>query len=306
MIDIKDLHKKFGPVHALKGINLQVRKGEIYGFIGKNGAGKSTTMNIMAGLSKPLSGSCVVNGISVSKIRHPGELSIGYLPEAPSFYSWMTAKESLLYLDNPQKRQGRAAAGVQEMLSWVGLDDVADRKIGGFSRGMKQRLGLCQILMHNPQLLILDEPSSALDPEGRSDILRLIQELNQMGKTIIFSTHILSDVEKICHTVGMIAQGQMIMEKPLTDMLRHNVTPIFQLELAKPIQEEITRKLLSSEAVIDIKQHTSDQLEITVSEETEGSKAIITWAAAQQLAVHTMAIKKQNLEDLFIKEVNGK
>lgn len=306
MIEIKDLHKKFGPVHALKGINLQVRKGEIYGFIGKNGAGKSTTMNIMAGLSKPLSGSCVVNGISVSKIRHPGELSIGYLPEAPSFYSWMTAKESLLYLDNPQKRQSKAAADVQEMLSWVGLADVANRKIGGFSRGMKQRLGLCQILMHNPQLLILDEPSSALDPEGRSDILRLIQELNQMGKTIIFSTHILSDVEKICHTVGMIAQGQMILEMPLNEMLRHNVTPIFQMELSDPVQQETTRKLLSSAAIVDIKQPTPDRLQITVHEETEGSKAIIAWAAAQQLAIQSLALKKQNLEDLFIKEVNGK
>lgn len=317
MIEINDLHKKFGEVHALQGVSLQVERGEIYGFIGKNGAGKSTTMNIMAGLSRPHSGSCIVNGHEITTVKHPGQLSIGYLPEAPTFYGWMTARESLEYLKHNGKSRVQASiglekstsdqsfAGIDEMLSWVGLADVADRRIGGFSRGMKQRLGLCQILMHEPELLILDEPSSALDPEGRSDILRLIRELNQMGKTIIFSTHILSDVERICHTVGMIAGGRMIMEKPLSEMLRQDINPVFELELGHPIDEATLTDLQKNAAIEKISERDNAYLSVMVQDEAAGSTAIINWAAALNVPLRSFALRQINLEELFIQEVNG-
>ena len=317
IIEINDLHKKFGEVHALQGVSLQVKRGEIYGFIGKNGAGKSTTMNIMAGLSRPHSGSCIVNGREITTVKHPGQLSIGYLPEAPTFYGWMTARESLEYLKHNGKRRvqpsivvtdgtsDQAFAGIDEMLSWVGLADVADRRIGGFSRGMKQRLGLCQILMHEPELLILDEPSSALDSEGRSDILRLIRELNQMGKTIIFSTHILSDVERICHTVGMIAGGRMIMEKPLSEMLRQDIGPIFEIELARQLDEDTIRNLRENAAIEKISERDNDYLSVMVRDEDTGSMAIVNWAATNNLPLRGFTLRQVNLEELFIQEVNG-
>ena len=308
MIEIKDLQKKFKEVHALKGISLTVRKGEIYGFIGKNGAGKSTTMNILAGLSKPLSGSCYVNGKDVTKISHPGELSIGYLPESPSFYGWMTARESLEYLAEADhsKKTVQSQTDMLEMLSWVGLEKVAGRRIGGFSRGMKQRLGLCQILMHQPDLLILDEPSSALDPEGRSEILRLIQELNHMGKTIIFSSHILSDVERVCHTVGMIADGKMLMEKPLQDMLQTNLSPIYDLDLVKPLDDERIRDLLSQNSIIEVDRQAADRLSIVVKDIESGSQSIMAWCTAKQIPLRELSLRKHSLEDIFVQEVNGK
>ena len=308
MIEINDLQKKFKEVHALKGISLTVKKGEIYGFIGKNGAGKSTTMNILAGLSKPLSGSCTVNGRDVTKISHPGELSMGYLPESPSFYGWMTARESLEYLaeSDPSKKGKTRQADISEMLSWVGLEQVAGRRIGGFSRGMKQRLGLCQILMHQPDLLILDEPSSALDPEGRSEILRLIRELNHMGKTIIFSSHILSDVERVCHTVGMIADGKMLMEKPLQDMLQTNLSPIYDLELVRPLGDEMVQNLLLQNSIMQVDHQAGDRLSIAVKDMEAGSRSIMAWFADRQIPLRSLSLKKHSLEDIFVQEVNGK
>ena len=315
MIDIKNLHKTFGDVHALQGVTLQVKRGEIYGFIGKNGAGKSTTMNIMAGLSRPDSGSCIVNSHAINTIKHPGQLSIGYLPEAPAFFGWMTARESLQYLKPNNKKHKSVSAveidsnseftGIDEMLNWVGLADVADRRVGGFSRGMRQRLGLCQILMHEPELLILDEPSSALDPEGRSDILRLILDLNRMGKTIIFSTHILSDVERICHTVGMIADGRMIMEKPLAEMLRQDITPVFELELGSAIDAATLADLQRDANVQKVDQISETLLSITVNDEYSGSRSIISWLAFHTIQLRSLKLRHINLEELFIQEVNG-
>ena len=207
MITVKNLHKQFHAFHALKGIDLNVQKGEIYGFIGQNGAGKSTTMNILAGLSRPSAGECTVGGKNVTKARYPSDLDIGYLPEDPKFYPWMTAREMLAYLCNSGGPRVAARERVGEMLHWVGLADAAGRRVGGFSRGMRQRLGIAAAMIHNPALLILDEPSSALDPEGRSDVLRLMREVKQMGKTVFFSTHFLSDVERVCDTVVIIAWG---------------------------------------------------------------------------------------------------
>ena len=139
-------------------------------------------MNILAGLSRPTHGECIVNRRAIAEIKHPGDLHIGYLPEDPRFYPWMTAYETLQYLGGNVKRER-----IVEVLEWIGPEDAARRRVGGFSRGMKQRLGIGASLIRDPALLILDEPSSALDPEGRADVLSLIAEMKQMAKTVLFS-----------------------------------------------------------------------------------------------------------------------
>ena len=222
MIKAKGIKKRFGNFEALKGIDLNVEKGEIYGFLGHNGAGKSTTMNILTGLSKLDAGTCMVNGWDIKKIVHPGDLHIGYLPEEPKFYPWMTGRETLSYLGSEWRGES-VNKRVDEMLEWVGLEKAAKRRVGGYSRGMKQRLGMAQALFYDPELLLLDEPSSALDPEGRSDVLNLILDLKKRGKTVFLSTHILNDVERVCDRVGILSPGQMIVEKPLDILLNVNV-----------------------------------------------------------------------------------
>lgn len=302
MITVSNLQKTFKSYHALKGINLDVKKGEIYGFIGQNGAGKSTTMNILAGLSVPTAGTCTVNGMEVTKITHPSDLKIGYLPEDPKFYPWMSAYETLDYLGNsPAHSAGKQR--IEEMLEWVGLSDAARRRVGGFSRGMKQRLGIGAALIHDPELVILDEPSSALDPEGRSDVLRLITDLKHMGKTVFFSTHILSDVERVCDTVGIIASGQMIMEKPLADILKDNIMPIYDMALDEAISGAQLEQLKKIDGVLAAQAH-HDKLSVTMK--TADSKRLIRFLADNEVAVREFVQRKNDLEDIFIKEVNGK
>lgn len=300
MIEVHGLNKYYKSFHALKGIDLHVRRGEIYGFIGHNGAGKSTTINILTGLSRPASGECRVNGRNIADIRHPGELGIGYLPEEPRFYPWMTAYETLEYLS---KGSGEASVmpQIMELLTWVGLKDAASRRVGGFSRGMRQRLGIAAAMIHDPDLLFLDEPSSALDPEGRSDVLHLIRELKGRGKTVFFSTHILDDVEKICDRVGMLAKGKLVLEKPLEALLKQNLSPVFDIELGHHddmLASSVATLEGISGAVMD-----GTRLTVTVKDAEQDSRKLLAFLAAQSNPVLSFNLRKKSLEDIFIKEM---
>jgi ABC-2 type transport system ATP-binding protein len=303
MITVRNLKKNFHSFEALKGIDLNVKNGEIYGFIGHNGAGKSTTMNILAGLSRPNGGTCVVNGKDVLKATHPSDLDIGYLPEDPRFYPWLSARETLEYLGNNGKHTATKGR-VQEMLHWVGLADAGNRRVGGFSRGMKQRLGIASAMIHDPVLLILDEPSSALDPEGRSDVLRLMKDLKQMGKTVFFSTHILSDVERVCDTVGIIASGKMVVEKPLHEIQRDHILPIYDIEPSFPLNGDAISRLRSLHGVTDV--HVKDEfVTVTARDADDLSKQLMGFFAAGDIPVKSLTLHKHTLEDIFLKEVNG-
>jgi ABC-2 type transport system ATP-binding protein len=296
VIEIKNLNKHFGQFHALKGINLNVKENEIYGFIGHNGAGKSTTMNIMAGLSHFEEGMCIINGQDVKKLAKPGDLNIGFLPENPQFYPWMTAIEYLLYCSkNPNKQK------VKEIIEWAGLEQHANRKIRGFSRGMKQRLGLAVALINDPKLIILDEPSSALDPEGRSEVLRLMVDLKNMGKTIIFSSHILSDIERICDRIGMIANGEMIFEKTLASLLHDNVKPIFDIEFRHPLITSQLEKLGNHKDILKVE--TKDNvIMVQLRQNDLDPKNLLETVLGFDVPIVGFNLRKNNLESLFVKE----
>lgn len=299
MITVKRLIKEFGDFRALKGLNMHVKAGEIYGFIGQNGAGKTTAMNILAGLSRSMKGECVVNGRDIAKITHPGDLNIGYLPEDPKFYPWMSACETLLYLSDVPS-VGRA----EEILRWTGLADSSDRRVGGFSRGMKQRLGIGAALIRDPELFILDEPSSALDPEGRSEVLRLIKDLKSMGKTILFSTHILDDVERVCDTVGMIDSGQMLFEKPLAQLQTENAQPVFDITSLGSINPSVVDDLSRLAGIVSVKM-SENALAVRASDRA-ASVSIMRFFAKNGIAVESFFLRKTRLEDLFLQGVRDK
>ncbi|TJX13113.1 ABC transporter ATP-binding protein [Tissierella creatinini] len=299
MITVKRLQKKFKDFYALKNVDMHVKKGEIYGFIGPNGSGKTTTMNILAGLSRPAQGECTVNGLDVTKLTHPGDLKIGYLPEDPKFYPWMTAHETLDYLSG-----GRNTGHTGEILKWTGLLDARNRRVGGFSRGMKQRLGIGAALIRNPELLILDEPSSALDPEGRSEVLRLIKDLKGIGKTILFSTHILDDVERICDTVGMIDAGQMMFEKPLRQLQKENMQPIFDIIPAHSVESNILNALERLTGVVSLTK-SERSLTVKVADNTV-SVSVMRFLADHEIVIESFSQRKTRLEDLFLQGVNTK
>jgi ABC-2 type transport system ATP-binding protein len=241
LILIEALEKSYGNHKVLDGLSLEVKKGEIYGFIGKNGAGKTTTMNILSSLASFDGGKCVVNGHTISP-KSIGNANIcGYLPEEPRFYPFMTAYEYLRLLgtihnDKTEKIKKRS----QELLELVGLEGAKNR-IGGFSRGMKQRLGLAAELYKEPDVLLLDEPTSALDPTGRQDVMNILTALKERGATIMLSTHILGDIEHLCDRVGFLSDGKTVLEGNLTEILNEFAKPGFNIEFAElPSEGEIS------------------------------------------------------------------
>jgi len=200
--------KKGKEVKALSGLDLTIHKGEVFGFLGPNGAGKSTTIKTIMGLLKPTDGEVFVEGIS---IKDPASRkNIGYLPENPSFFDFLTAREYLVFIAKSfQMPDEMIAKRVTETLDRLELTDAADRSIRGYSKGMVQRLGLAQAILHDPELYILDEPMSGLDPLGRALVKDLIMEMKRQGKTVFFSTHITADVEAVCDRVGVIVKGEL-------------------------------------------------------------------------------------------------
>lgn len=302
MIRTTGLAKKFGSFQALQGIDLHVHEGEIYGFLGQNGAGKSTTMNILAGLSRPTSGTCLVNGWDLAKVDHPGDLHIGYLPEEPSFYPWMTGKEVLEYLGS-RWQKGPVRDRIQNMLEWVGLTGAAHRRVGGYSRGMRQRLGMAAALFYDAELILLDEPSSALDPEGRSDVLNLILDLKARGKTVFLSTHILSDAERVCDRVGILAHGKMVLEKPLETLFTENVKSLYDVVIPKEeITPEFIEKLQGLPGVLKV-ESGGERISIFVDSPEQEGRTLLSFLAISGRKVQSFTLRRASLEDIFLEEV---
>ncbi len=226
-IEIAGLHVEHrsgrGVVPAVRGLDLAVPEGTVYGFLGPNGAGKTTTMHALLGFIEPVSGVVRLLGedvrCSIARRR------LGYLPEHPDTYRFLTARELLTFAGRLFGLPRRALRErVDELLALVGLAGAADRRLAGYSRGMLQRIGLAQAMIHDPELLVLDEPTSGFDPLGRIEVRKLIAALRERGKTVFFSSHELSEVERVCDRVGIIAGGRLVAEGAVADLVRRDET----------------------------------------------------------------------------------
>ncbi|MGG4443761.1 ABC transporter ATP-binding protein [Brevibacillus fortis] len=211
MIQIQNLRKRYGKMEALKGLSLEIDKGTVFGFVGPNGAGKSTTMSILATLLEPTSGRAYVGGYEVTK--HPKEVRklIGYMPDFFGVYDNLTAEEYLdFYGANYDIPAAERKQIIPQLLELVNLTHKRDAFVDSLSRGMKQRLGLARSLVHNPEVLILDEPASGLDPRARIELREILKELRDMGKTIIISSHILPELAEMCDVIGIVEEGNLV------------------------------------------------------------------------------------------------
>jgi ABC-2 type transport system ATP-binding protein len=224
VVCVKDVVKDFRPgfgvrtKRVLHGVTFSVRRGEIFGFVGPNGAGKTTTLKLLMGLIRPTSGSATILGSSVSQTEFRHE--IGFVPENPYFYTFLTAREILnFYAKLSGVKEPRRSERVSELLQWVGLEHAADARLKTYSKGMLQRVGIAQALVHDPSVVFLDEPMSGLDPIGRKDIRDIILRLKTEGKTVFMSTHILTDVEMICDRVAIIVKGLIRYQGTIHDFL---------------------------------------------------------------------------------------
>ena len=242
ILKIEYLKKRFGDKEVLKGVEMTVPEHSVFGFIGRNGAGKTTTMKTVLGLLKPDEGDIYVAGEKVIYGQTATNRHIGYLPDVPEFYPFMTAREYLSFcgrLNGMSREECRKRS--EELLETVGLAGETHR-IRGFSRGMKQRLGIAQALMNRPKLLICDEPTSALDPVGRKEILDLLSAVREQT-TVLFSTHILSDVERICTDLAFLNDGKAEIQGSVAEIRARCRTEEYRLELEK---EEDGVRLLSA------------------------------------------------------------
>ncbi|MHC4504818.1 MAG: ABC transporter ATP-binding protein [Planctomycetota bacterium] len=213
------------PVTGLDGLDLEVEPGTVFGYVGANGSGKTTTIKTILGLIRPTRGEALLFGKSsrLSESRR----EVGFLPEAPYFYEYLTGRETMDFYARLSGMHSRErAARTDEVLERVGLSGAAGRPVRTYSRGMRQRLGLAQAIVHRPKLAILDEPMSGLDPLGRRDVRSLIQELAREGTTVFFSSHILSDVEALCDRVGVLAEGKLVASGRVEELARARVTAV--------------------------------------------------------------------------------
>ena len=292
ILTITDLHKSFGEKQVLRGVSLSVPAGSIFGFVGRNGAGKTTAMKAILGLLKTDGGEITVGGERVRFGETPTNRHIGYLPDVPEFYSFMTAREYLtlcgeaLGMNRSDIRQKS-----EQLLTLVGLSDEKHR-IKGFSRGMKQRLGIAQALLGSPKLLICDEPTSALDPIGRKEILDILRSVKD-HTTVLFSTHILSDVERICTDVAFLHNGVIAMQGSVSELKSIYPSEDFVVETDTG---EDCRRLLARFS--DAESVERDTLRIRGSNDT--MRALLSFVAEEQISIRRIERVEPSLESLFL------
>jgi ABC-2 type transport system ATP-binding protein len=304
-ISVRGLTKRFGPVLALDGLDLDVPRGSIFGLLGPNGAGKTTTIRILTGLAHATSGRAEVAGIDVRDDRPEARRRIGYLDQDPRFYGWMKGRELLELCGRLAGLDGAALRDrVTAALARTGLADAGKRRIGTYSGGMRQRLGIAQAVLHEPELLILDEPVSSLDPEGRRDLLALIESLRG-GATVVVSTHVLADVERICDRVAILDRGRLVTEGPLADLLEAHARPIFELVPA-PGQDGAVNALverLRGEPWTSGVEAVAGTLRVTVSDAAAAARGILPVVVSAGIVLASFEQARPTLEDVFLELV---
>ena len=297
MLRICGLQKCFGDKQVLRGLDLSVPEHSIFGFIGKNGAGKTTTMKIVLGLLKADAGEIAVNGEKAVYGETSTNRYIGYLPDVPSFYPFMTAREYLRFCGEISgMKKTETEARCKELLELVGLGDEKHR-IKGFSRGMKQRLGIAQALLNRPKLLICDEPTSALDPVGRKEILDILMAVREQT-TVLFSTHILSDVERICTDVAFLDHGVIEMQGKLSEIKTNFRSEEYLLETEKPSDFNILMQTFPMMKPIGANMLVFHEGECSVFD-------VLRFVSERRIALLKLEREEPTLESLFM-EVTGK
>ncbi|MEA2023315.1 MAG: ABC transporter ATP-binding protein [Actinomycetota bacterium] len=286
VIETTDITKRYDETLALDGVSLSVRRGSVYGLIGPNGAGKTTLLGVLAGLRTPTEGSFTV-----------GASRVAVLPDTPKFDPWMKAREVVELSRNLTLPEADSTA-VDAVLDRTGLLDVAQRRVGGFSRGMLQRLGLAAAVVGNPDLLLLDEPAAALDPAGRREVLDLVKDVRG-DSTVVFSSHILDDVEEVCDEIGILNRGRLVYEGTLEALVRGSgLRPSYQIRV-RGSGDRVVDALRVCDWVTDV---SIEGASVIVS---AGSAAVIERELVRCLAridavVISVAPVERTLEDVFL------
>ncbi|MGB7605231.1 MAG: ABC transporter ATP-binding protein [Lutisporaceae bacterium] len=305
MLEIKNLHKRYGKFYAVNGLNLTIPEGEIFGFVGPNGAGKSTTMKIISGLLAATSGEVYIDGVNAFKNNRRVKEKIGYMPDFFGVYDDLKVDEYLDFYASIYKiKEKDKKKIITDLLELVDLAHKREAYVDNLSRGMKQRLCLARSLIHNPKLLILDEPASGLDPRARVEMKAILRNLKDMGKTILISSHILSELAEMCTSIGIIDNGNLVINGTVSEIMQ-------QIYSKKVVKIKVNDRL--DDAVMILKEFPFIE-KITTGENTiqagfdagdEELSRVLTTLVNKSIPVVTFTQLDGNLEDVFMKVTKG-
>ena len=295
IIDIQAVTKKYATVTALRSVSLRIEEHTVFGLLGPNGAGKTTLIRLLVHLMQPTAGKILIEGnpISAQTAR-----KVGYLAQMPMYYRWMSAQELLdfsgkLYGMTDQQRKER----IPQMLELCGISSASHRKIGEVSGGMRQRLGIAQAILHEPKVVFLDEPASALDPQGRKEILSLIAQLRN-HTTVLMSSHILDDIQRVCDEVAIINHGEIVLHEQMDTLLSTHAQPLVHCHFANPEEAKEAAALFSSLDITVVQDLHTLTLPAALYEEKQS--AILAQISAHHWHLKRLSYQEATLEDVFL------
>jgi ABC-2 type transport system ATP-binding protein len=305
MVDIRNLWIKYGSFIAVRGISFKIPRGEVFGFIGPNGAGKSSTIRVLATLQQPNAGYALVDGVEVRQDPMKIRRKMGYMPDSFGLYEGLTVREYLHFFaaayDTPEERRDRL---VDDVLALTDLRFKLDSQVDGLSRGMKQRLGLARVLLHDPELLLLDEPASGLDPRARIEVREILKELSRMGKTILISSHILHELSQLCTRIGILEAGTLLTEGSLEEIYhRLGLMQLVHVQVVSGPQELAAH--LGSINGVESVEVQADRLSIRVRAELLPPEDLLDHIREFGARVRMFQPEAMELETAFMKLTQG-
>ncbi len=299
MIEARGLTKRYGDFTAVDNLDLTVRRGEVYGLLGPNGSGKTTTILMLLGLTEPTAGTVRVVGFDPARQPLSVKSRAGYMPDQVGFYDELSAYENLAYIaklngiPRPQARER-----IEKALARVGLSEVMDKRVGTFSRGMRQRLAVADVLIKQPQLIIMDEPTQGLDPEGAREFLQIIDGLRQDGITILLSSHLLHQVQAVCDRVGLFYRGRKVLEGTVDELARQVLGGAYHVEVeAQGPAETILAALRQIRGVVEVRQAARDRFALRTTGDLRAEAAEAVVKAGGRLL--SLTVERPNLDEIY-------
>lgn len=297
MVQIRGLQKSYKSFKVLDGLDMTINKGDVYGFLGKNGCGKSTTMNIICNIIPKDEGEIILG-------ENGEDVKIGYLPETPALFGYMNGYEYLEYIASCANYQGDTKKRIAEVMAITGMTEGGKRRIKGYSRGMNQRMGIAATIFNNPDLIILDEPTSALDPEGRAEVMSIINNLTQTGATILLCTHILSDVERVSNRIGIMKNGRLAIEDTIANVKNRFMKNSIEINLANPTEDSISI-IRNAEFAKDFQFFPHSALAVfDVENPDEGMVKTMKLLSENGIAASRIQTTSPTLEQIYIQTVS--
>lgn len=299
VLETKGLTKRYGDFVAVDHLNLAVKKGEVFGLLGPNGAGKTTTILMLLGLTEPTAGQVRVLGFDPSRQPLSVKARVGYMPDQVGFYDELTARENLTYIAKLNAIPRNEISGrIDEVLERVRLTDVAENRVGTFSRGMRQRLGLADVLIKRPRLIIMDEPTQGLDPELAHEFLDLIRDLKKEGITVLLSSHLLHQVQVICDRVGLFSHGSMLLQGTVPELARKVLGGAYRIQIqADGPVTKLKNALKSVPQTTQVRRVDGNRYELEAKSDVRADAAIAVIKAGGRL--QALNVEYQSLDDIY-------